>query len=40
MSSLTIHVAKSHLSAQALLENMTLVTTDPAFAQFGVKVLW
>ncbi len=28
------------LAAQALLEDMTLVTMDPAFAAFGVKILW
>jgi PIN domain nuclease of toxin-antitoxin system len=28
------------LAAQALLEDMTLVTSDPAFAAFGVNVLW
>ena len=28
------------LAAQALLEDMTLITSDPAFAAFGVKVLW
>ena len=28
------------LAAQALLEDMTLVTIDPAFTAFGVKVLW
>ena len=28
------------LAAQALLENLPLVTADPAFAGFGVKVLW
>jgi len=28
------------LAAQALLEDMTVVTSDPAFAAFGVKVLW
>ena len=28
------------LAAQALLENMTLVTSDPAFVAFGVEVLW
>jgi PIN domain nuclease of toxin-antitoxin system len=28
------------LAAQALLENLQLVTIDPAFAGFGVKVLW
>ena len=28
------------LAAQALLEDMTLMTSDPAFAAFGVKVLW
>lgn len=28
------------LAAQALLEDMALVTADPAFGQFGVKVLW
>jgi PIN domain nuclease of toxin-antitoxin system len=28
------------LAAQALLEDLTLVTGDRAFAAFGVKVLW
>jgi PIN domain nuclease of toxin-antitoxin system len=28
------------LAAQALLEDMPLVTNDPAFAGFGVKLLW
>ncbi len=28
------------LAAQALVEDMALVTSDPAFAAFGVKVLW
>jgi len=28
------------LAAQALLEDMALVTNDPAFTAFGVKVLW
>lgn len=28
------------LAAQSLLDDMALVTIDPAFAQFGVKVLW
>ena len=28
------------LAAQAELEGMTLITTDPAFAQFGTVVLW
>jgi PIN domain nuclease of toxin-antitoxin system len=28
------------LAAQALLEDLTLVTVDPAFGHFGVKVLW
>ena len=28
------------LAAQALLEDMALVTSDPAFPGFGVKVLW
>ena len=28
------------LAAQALLEDLPLVTIDPAFAGFGVKVLW
>ena len=27
-------------AAQALLEDMALVTSDPAFPGFGVKVLW
>jgi PIN domain nuclease of toxin-antitoxin system len=28
------------LAAQSLLENLTLVTIDPAFKQFGCKTLW
>jgi PIN domain nuclease of toxin-antitoxin system len=28
------------LAAQALLEDMALVTNDPAFGPFGVSVLW
>jgi PIN domain nuclease of toxin-antitoxin system len=28
------------LAAQALLEDLPLVTNDPAFAGFGVKLLW
>ena len=28
------------LAAQALLEDLPLVTNDPAFAAFGVKVVW
>jgi PIN domain nuclease of toxin-antitoxin system len=28
------------LAAQALLEDLPLVTNDPAFASFGVKVVW
>ena len=28
------------LAAQALIENVPLVTNDPAFAGFGVKVIW
>lgn len=28
------------LSAQALIENMTVVTRDPEIARFGRKVLW
>jgi len=28
------------LAAQALIENLTVVTRDPAFAAFGCKVLW
>jgi PIN domain nuclease of toxin-antitoxin system len=28
------------LAAQALLEDLALVTIDPAFAGFGVKVVW
>jgi PIN domain nuclease of toxin-antitoxin system len=28
------------LAAQALLEDVALVTNDPAFAAFGVKTLW
>lgn len=28
------------IAAQALEENLTVVTGDPAFAAFGCKVLW
>lgn len=28
------------LAAQALLEDLVLITDDPAFPSFGVKVLW
>ena len=28
------------LAAQALVENVPLVTSDPAFVAFGVKVVW
>ncbi len=28
------------LAAQALIEDVLLVTNDPAFAGFGVKVIW
>jgi PIN domain nuclease of toxin-antitoxin system len=28
------------LAAQALLQDLPLVTNDPAFPAFGVKVLW
>lgn len=28
------------LAAQALIEDMTVVTRDPAFAAFGCKTLW
>ena len=28
------------LAAQALTENLVLVTRDPAFAEFGVETLW
>jgi len=28
------------LAAQALVEDVPLVTNDPAFAEFAVKVLW
>jgi PIN domain nuclease of toxin-antitoxin system len=28
------------LAAQALIENVELVTNDPAFAAFGVRTLW
>jgi PIN domain nuclease of toxin-antitoxin system len=28
------------LAAQSLLENLALVTIDPTFAGFGVKVVW
>jgi len=28
------------LAAQALVEEVPLVTNDPAFAAFGVKVVW
>ena len=28
------------LAAQALLEDLPLVTNDPAFASFGVRVIW
>ena len=28
------------LAAQALVEDMQLVTNDPAFSGFGVKTIW
>lgn len=28
------------LAAQAVIENLTLVTCDPAFASFGTRTLW
>jgi PIN domain nuclease of toxin-antitoxin system len=28
------------LAAQALIEDVALVTNDPAFGAFGVKVVW
>ncbi len=28
------------LAAQAIVEDMRLVTVDPAFSDFDVKVLW
>ncbi len=28
------------IAAQALIEDLTVVTRDPAFAAFGCKVLW
>lgn len=41
------HFAAAHgdpfdrlLAAQSLVENLTLVTRDPAFATFGVTTLW
>jgi len=28
------------LAAQALIEDIPIVTNDPAFPRFGVKVIW